>query len=295
MDLIIDKAYDNLSVKDYLYNALGFSTALVKRLKYLENGILLNGKHVTVRQALSAGDILTLAYEDTECEIGDNITPCELPLSIIYEDEHIIALDKPAGMPTHPSHNHHTDTLANALAFYFKKQSRPFVFRAINRLDADTSGIVLVAKSKHASHLITSVLQADGFEKKYVALLHGRLEADGEIDLPIMRAHDSTMIRIVDTVQTPISKRALTRYRIITAEDERTLVCASPITGRTHQLRVHFSHIGHPIFGDGLYGTTSDGSDFPRLALHCNSLRFKHPFTGKELTLCAPVPSDFNI
>ncbi|MBO7148469.1 MAG: RluA family pseudouridine synthase [Clostridia bacterium] len=295
MDLIIDKAYDNLSVKDYLYNALGFSSALVKRLKYLDNGILLNGKHVTVRQVLNVGDKLTLAYDDTEHEISDSITPCELPLSIIYEDEHIIALDKPAGMPTHPSHNHHSDTLANALAYYFKLQSRPFVFRAVNRLDADTSGIVLVAKSKHASHLLTSVLQADGFKKEYIALLHGRLEDDGEIDLPIMRAHDSTMIRIVDTAQTPLSKRALTRYRIIKAEDERTLVHASPITGRTHQLRVHFSHIGHPIFGDGLYGTTSDGSDFPRLALHCKGLSFKHPFTGEELTLYAPVPNNFYI
>lgn len=295
MDLIIDKSCDNMSLKDYLYNVLRFSTALVKRLKYLDDGILLNGAHVTVRHILKTGDTLSLAYDDTDVEICDNITPCELPLSVIYEDEHIIALDKPTGMPTHPSHNHHTDTLANALAYYFAKQSRPFIFRAINRLDADTSGIVLVAKSKHASHLLTKELQADGFVKEYIALLHGRLEDDGEIDLPIMRAHNSTMLRVVDTEQTPLSKRALTRYRIIKSEGVCSLVCASPITGRTHQLRVHFSHIGHPIFGDGLYGKTSDGSDFTRLALHCKSLSFKHPFTGERLTLCAPVPTDINI
>ena len=295
MDLIIGKSSDNTSVKDYLYNTLRFSTALVKRLKYLENGILVNGTHVTVRYVLRTGDTLSLAYDDTDGEICDNIAPCELPLSIIYEDEHIIALDKPAGMPTHPSHNHHTDTLANALAYYFAKRSRPFVFRAVNRLDADTSGIVLVAKSKHASHLLTSELQSGGFEKEYSALLHGRLEVGGEIDLPIMRAHDSTMLRVVDTSNTDLSKPALTKYRVEQLACDRTLVCASPITGRTHQLRVHFSHIGHPIFGDGLYGITSDGSDHTRLALHCKKMSFTHPFTGERLTLCAPVPTDINI
>ena len=295
MDITIDKSCDKMSVKDYLYTRLCFSTAFIKRLKYLPDGILVNGAHVTVRHILRQGDILSLSYDDLPDEISENVVPCELGISIVYEDEHMIALDKPAGMPTHPSHNHHTDTLANALAFYFSSMSRPFVFRAINRLDADTSGIVLVAKSRHAAHLLTKTLCEGGFEKRYTALLHGAFEQDGCINLPIMRCSDSTMLRCVDTEGTGRSKPALTQYTIIKRLDDRTVVNAFPITGRTHQLRVHFSHIGHPIFGDGLYGVTTDGADFPRLALHCTSLSFSHPFTEKKLELYAPVPDEMNL
>ncbi|MBQ7821801.1 MAG: RluA family pseudouridine synthase [Clostridia bacterium] len=295
MTLTIDKSGDKMTVKDYLYGKLRFSTSLVKKLKYTDGGILVNGEHSTVRRVLCDGDTLTLAYDDTDDDISENVAPCDLPLDIIYEDEHIIALNKPAGMPTHPSHNHHTDTLANALAYYFAQRSRPFVFRAVNRLDADTSGIVLVAKSKHAAYLLASELQAHGFEKTYTALLHGRLDSDGRIELPIMRVPDSTMLRCADTKYTDSSKHALTVYSVIKASDDRTLVSASPITGRTHQLRVHFSYLGHPIFGDGLYGKTNDGSDFPRLALHCRALTFTHPFTGVRITLSAPVPDEITI
>lgn len=291
MRIYIDEHSNGMSVKQYLYGTLGYSSALVKKLKFNPGGIRVNGKDVTVRYALKTDDLLELTYEAS----SENIVPTDIPLAIIYEDEYMIALDKPHGMPTHPSHNHYTDTLANAVMYYFTQKGLPFVFRAVNRLDADTSGIVLVAKEPHAAHLLADMMQAGGFTKKYTALLHGKLTQGGVIDLPIMRAEDSTMLRRVDTSYTTNSKRALTSYEIISTVDDRTLVRASPITGRTHQLRVHFSHIGHPIYGDGLYGVCKDGSDYPRLALHCSSLSFEHPMTHEHITLTSPTPNDISL
>lgn len=291
MTFTIDESLNGCTVKRFLYSTLSFSSALVKKLKSTDNGILVNGEHVTVRYVLKENDVISLAYDDSESDISDNVEPADIPIDIIYEDEHIVALNKSAGMPTHPSHNHHRDTLANGLAYYFKSKSRPFVFRAVNRLDADTSGVVLVAKSKHSAHLLSKAMINGDFTKTYTALIHGRLECDGEINLPIMRKSTSTMLRMVDTQNTEHSKPSLTKYSIIKNSEAATLVSASPISGRTHQLRVHFSHIGHPIFGDGLYGISDDGSDFPRLALHCTSLEFTHPFTHERLTLSAPIPA----
>ncbi len=292
MTITIDKYAHGKTVKEYLFTNLRFSVSLVKRLKAMPSGILVNGEHATVRRVLSQGDILELAYEDGEDDVSENVEPVCLPLDIIYEDEHMIALNKPAGMPTHPSHNHYRDTLANALSYYFKQKSRPFVFRAINRLDSDTSGVVLVAKSKHSAHLIAKELAGGFFEKVYVALLHGEIPEGGIIDTPIMRKPGSTMLRCTDPLHTGDSKPCLTKYEVIKTSGDRTMVYASPITGRTHQLRVHFSSIGHPIFGDGLYGITPDGSDFTRLALHCVFLSFTHPFTHERIKLEAKLPDE---
>lgn len=288
----IDGLYENMTVKDYLYKVLALSSNTVKKLKQTENGITVNGTHVTVRYVLTEGDTLSLILDDTEDDVSENVVPAEFPLSIVYEDEYMIALNKPAGMPTHPSHNHHTDTLANALAYRFKISNTPFVFRAINRLDADTSGIVLVAKTRHAASKLAETMQKGGFDKAYFAIVHGRIDADGEIDLPIRRRTDSTMLRECCKPGDEKAKTALTVYKVIrqkqSGESFTTLISASPITGRTHQLRVHLSHISHPILGDGLYGITNDGSDYKRLALHCYSLGFIHPFTGERLNIAAP-------
>lgn len=287
----IDGRLAGKTVKDYLFTELSLSAGSVKRLKSIDSGITVNGTHVTVRYVLNEGDMLELMLDDTDADASENVPPTNLPIDIVYEDEYMIALNKSAGMPTHPSHNHHTDTLANALAYRFVSENKPFVFRAVNRLDADTSGIVLVAKSRDSACKLSKVMQSGGFEKYYDAIVYGRITSDGEIDLPIMRAKDSTMLRRCDTEYTDRSKPALTVYKVINhlkvGENECTHLKASPITGRTHQLRVHFSHKSHPILGDGLYGRTNDGSDFTRLALHCSHLAFTHPFTGERLELYA--------
>ena len=292
MQIIIKHDGDGSTVKDYLYGNLGYSSNLIKELKKIPDGITVNGQHVTVRYVLKSGDKLNLSTDDTFDSASDSVVPVKLPLDIIFEDEYIIALNKPAGMPTHPSHNHHNDTLANSLAYYFDSQNRPFVFRAINRLDADTSGIVLVAKDKDTAFKLSKSMAEGKIQKKYVALLYGVLNGSGKIDLPIRRSETSTMLRVVDMSPNADTKHALTTYDTICTSDKYTLVSASPVTGRTHQLRVHFSHIGNPICGDGLYGITTDGSDYPRLALHAYYLSFPHP-NGDKTVLTAPIPECF--
>ncbi len=292
MQIQIDGSFDGITVKDFLYKNLSFSSNMVKKLKSLQDGITVNGSHVTVRYTLCTGDNLFLMTDDLHTP--DNIKPVKLPLDILYEDGYLIALNKPAGMPTHPSHNHHTDTLANSLAYYYSQSHRPFVFRAINRLDADTSGIVLVAKDKNSAFKLAKSMSDGKIQKKYVALLHGSISFEGEIKLPIKRSQTSTMLRVVDTSPNSDAKFALTKYKTIHKFDGYTLVSAAPVTGRTHQLRVHFATVGNPICGDGLYGITSDGSDFPRLALHAYYLSFPHPNDGTEMTLTAPIPDNLD-
>ncbi len=294
MQFTINSDTDGITIRDFLYNHLGYSSNMVKNLKKIPEGIKVNGEHVTVRYILKSGDCIELFTDDTYNSASENVTPVKLPLDIIYEDDYIIALNKPSGMPTHPSHNHHDDTLANSLAYYYSQMNRPFVFRAINRLDADTSGIVLVAKDKDTAFKLSKSMSDGKISKKYVALLHGTLIGSGKIELPIRRSETSTMLRVVDTTCGANTKHALTLYSTLSSLDGYTLVSASPVTGRTHQLRVHFSHIGNPICGDGLYGITNDGSDYPRLALHAYYLSFPHPQIG-EMALTAPIPECFDL
>ena len=280
------------TVKDWFFSN-GFSNNQIKRLKSLDDGILLNGQRVTVRRLLSPGDTLSLRLEDD----GDNpsLVPTELPLSVLYEDENIIALDKPAGMPTHPSHGHFEDTLANGLAFLFRKRGEPFVFRAVNRLDRGTSGIVLVAKNSKAAADLSEAMKAGMIKKTYVALVNGNMSGSGVIDRPIRRQAESIITREVCDIDLPGAKRAVSEYRVISSGGGWSFVELNPVTGRTHQLRVHLSSVGHPIAGDGLYGTaetvpTAPDRLFDRPALHCRRLRIF--FADSDILIEAPLPDD---
>ena len=280
------------TVKDWFFSN-GFSNNQIKRLKSLDDGILLNGQRVTVRRLLSPGDTLSLRLEDD----GDNpsLVPTELPLSVLYEDENIIALDKPAGMPTHPSHGHFEDTLANGLAFLFRKRGEPFVFRAVNRLDRGTSGIVLVAKNSKAAADLSEAMKAGMIKKTYVALVNGAMSGSGVIDRPIRRQAESIITREVCDIDSPGAKRAVSEYRVISSGGGWSFVELNPVTGRTHQLRVHLSSVGHPIAGDGLYGTaetvpTAPDRLFDRPALHCRRLRIF--FADSDILIEAPLPDD---
>lgn len=292
MTTTITAEFAGKTVKDWFFSN-GFSNNQIKRLKSLDDGILLNGQRVTVRRLLSPGDILSLRLEDD----GDNpsLVPTELPLSILYEDENIIALDKPAGMPTHPSHGHFEDTLANGLAFLFRKRGEPFVFRAVNRLDRGTSGIVLVAKNSKAAADLSEAMKAGMIKKTYVALVNGNMSGRGVIDRPIRRQAESIITREVCDIDLPRAKRAVSEYRVISSGGGWSFVELNPVTGRTHQLRVHLSSVGHPIAGDGLYGTaetTPTALDrlFDRPALHCRRLRIF--FADSDILIEAPLPDD---
>lgn len=252
MRYIIDDKFSGMLLREYLRGVLGLSHGTLTVLKKDPRGILLNGEHATVRAVLSAGDELSLALEDAESAL--QLQPVDLPVDVLYEDGACVVCSKPPFMPTHPSHGHYTDTLANALAFRYAERGVPFVFRAVNRLDSGTSGAVLVARSRAAAAIFGQAMQSGGIGKVYLALLRGEgLPDSGVINAPIARLRESIILRGVAAD----GDRALTRYRCIctcTVGGERcTAVLAEPITGRTHQLRVHFSHIGHPIYGDTLY------------------------------------------
>ena len=276
------------TVGDFLKTVLNFPSSTVTFLKTRENGIMLNGERVTVRKTLKSGDTLELEYADekTVAELS-NIIPVQLPLDIIYQDSDIIALNKPPFMPTHPSHNHRDDTLANGLRYYFDSLDIPFIFRAVNRLDNNTSGIVLISKNRLAAAKLSKQMLNKDIRKSYIAVIHGCPKNEhGEICAPIKREQESIIKRIVSDD----GAYSFTKYRTIYSNGMYSIVEASPITGRTHQLRVHFAHIGHPICGDSLYGYPSEF--IARQALHAYKLSFIHPINEKRLTLIAPPVKD---
>ena len=282
----IPAEYDGRILRSYLKLTLGLSTAVLAKLKNHERGIMVNGQRVTVRYILREGDVLELFDRDTADTATETVIPCEHPLDILYEDDFVIALHKPAGMPTHPSHGHLTDTLGNALAFRYAEEAEPFVFRPLGRLDRNTSGVVVAGKTRAASGCLGRSLVRGEVTKRYIALLVGEVPATEEIcliDAPIYRIEEpceegfASIKRAVGDPESTGAVRALTRYRVLATGGGHTLVLCEPVTGRTHQLRVHFSHLGYPILGDDLYGEVSE--TMSRHALHALSLSVPMPFS----------------
>ncbi|MBQ3126329.1 MAG: RluA family pseudouridine synthase [Clostridia bacterium] len=287
MDLLIGAEQAGKSVFDILRREMGLSSRMLTRLKQDAQGILVDGERVTVRYRLTAGQRLTLAVDDRTS--AEHILPIALPLDILMADPDFFAVNKPPDMPTHPSHGHYDDTLANALAYHCAERGEPFVFRPVNRLDRNTSGIVLVARNQIAAARLAASMQAGEIEKRYLALLDGVLTDDaGELCAPICRTAESIITRRVCAEGE--GDYALTRWRVLARTETHTLVEASPVTGRTHQLRVHFAHLGCPIHGDDLYGRAAD--DLPRQALHAAVLTFPHPADHRPICLTAPPPDD---
>lgn len=289
MQMTIPHAFDGVLLRSFLRVELRLSAKMIKHLKFLPDGILINGEHVTVRYVLKAGDLLSLSVEDSE---NADIEPVDLPVEILYEDADIVIPSKPANMPTHPSHDHYGDTVANALAFRYRESGVPFVFRPVNRLDRNTSGLLLIARNRPTAGRLTEQMKKKQIEKTYLAVLDGEMsEKDGVIDACLHRTEQSIILREVCPPDAPDADAALTAYTVLAAGNGHTLVEARPLTGRTHQLRVHFASVGHPITGDDLYGTPSP--DISRHALHARTLAFSHPTTGEKMEIRAPLPSDF--
>ena len=285
-----ENEFAGLSVLCVLTSRLGFSRRSIARLKRKENGILINGAHATVRAVIREGDVLTVNFEDETADSDEKLIPSDVLPDIIYEDDDIIAVNKPPFMPTHQSHGHFNDTLANSLALYFKRQDRPFVFRSVNRLDRNTSGAVLVAKSNLSAHKLSRSMKLDGIKKTYLAILSGTLpEQEGVICSYIRRKEKSVILREA-CGKTDDAKLSVTKYRVIAQDNGLSLVLARAVTGRTHQLRVHFSLVGASILGDDLYGESSPL--IARHALHSLHLTLDHPTTHKALSLTARIPDD---
>ncbi len=265
--------FDGKKITEYLKNALMLSASLIKKVKF--GGVFINGENVHMRAVVHAGDEIYVKLPE---ESSKNIKEIEMPLEIIFEDEYLIALNKPSGMPTHPSKGNSLPTLAEGLMAYFKGES--FVFRAINRLDRDTSGIVIIAKDAHTANKLSGEMKSGGFVKKYVGIVCGvPSPSEGLIDAPIERECEGNIKRVVRSD----GKRALTAYKVIKRLDFDDSVCEMTLyTGRTHQIRVHMAYIGHPLRGDFLYGDRIEGENY---RLHAKSLEFTHPITGERIKL----------
>ena len=285
----VTKEQHGMSLLQYLKRELGFSSKLIKHLKFSPDGITVNGEHATVRRVLQCGDTVVLAFEDEE---SAPIAPVDLPIEILFEDDDLVVPSKPANMPTHPSHDHHYDTVANALAYRYQQMGVKFVFRPINRLDRNTSGLLLIARNRPTAGKLSAAMKEGAIRKSYLAVLDGELqEKEGVINAPLHRTAQSIIVREVCAPDAPDADPALTEFRVLATENGHTLVEAHPITGRTHQLRVHFAHLRHPITGDDLYGTPSP--DIARHALHAHRLLFPHPADNRPMDLTAPLASDF--
>ncbi|MBQ3815996.1 MAG: RluA family pseudouridine synthase [Clostridia bacterium] len=289
MDIRVSPAHAGKTIREFLTRDLGYSSNLLKRLKFSENGIRVDGQWVTVRHVLREGEVLSLAVEDRPEDVSPYLIPSDLPLGILYEDAWITAVNKPPDMPAHPSQGHHLDTAANALAYRYR--DRVYVFRPVNRLDRDTSGCMLTSNTKDASYKMYAAMTEGRIAKRYLAVLDGiPAERAGEIRSYMRRKPDSVIEREECSPDADGAKLAVTRYRVLAESDGRSLVLCSPLTGRTHQLRVQFAGIGCPITGDSLYGTASPL--IPRHALHSWQTTFPHPMTGEKMTVTAPLPAD---
>lgn len=262
------------TIRDFL-REFGVSSSLLKKLKHTENGITLNGKFAKSIELLSTGDILKISIENSG-EMPKRLENSNV--QVCYNDEDIIVLNKPPYMPVHESRNHRGDTLANVAACYMEKDT---AFRAVYRLDRDTSGLVLIAKNE-----LSACKLAGKVKKSYYAVCQGILTGEGTIDLPIRRIEESIIVRgVFDD-----GERAVTHWKAVKSFNDKTLLCINLETGKTHQIRVHFSHLGYPLLGDSLYG--GDCTEINRQALHCKTISFIHPVTGQNITVDSDFPDD---
>lgn len=260
----------------------GISRSLLRRAKAGEQ-ILLNGERVKSNHPVRKGDCLELLMEQQ----SSAVIPEQIKLNIIYEDEDLLAVSKPPQMLVHPLTNQATGTLANAIAHHWQQKGEQNLIRLVHRLDRDTSGLVLVAKNPYVHQQLQQQMQREQFVRRYLALVQGvPVPARGVIDAPIGLVPGS----IIERVVTPTGKAAVSHYWVLRQDKYHSLVCLELKTGRTHQVRVHMAHLGHPLLGDSLYG--GEMGLIKRQALHCAYLAFTHPITGKKMQLVCPLPED---
>ena len=280
----ISEEFENQTIGQFL-KAKSFSAPIVTHLKRTQRGILRNGEWGRVRDVLQLGDTLVLNLVETES--SENIVPSPLPLEIVYEDEDLLIINKEANRPIHPSQGNYDNTLANAVAYYFKQKGESFTYRCINRLDKDTTGLLIIAKHMYSASLLSDMVQNREIHREYLAIAAGEVPESGTITAPIARVEGSTIERKVDEEN---GEYACTHYKRLQYKNGYSLVSLKLETGRTHQIRVHLKHIGHPLPGDFLYNP--DYSVINRQALHSYRLSFIHPITGKEMQFEAEMPKD---
>ena len=280
LTFVVSSEYAGTKAGKYLRTVCNLSARTLTLLKKTEGSMTADGALLRTIDILKEGSVIKIILPD---EIN-TIVPIKGELNILYEDSYLLVVNKPGNMPVHPVKTHQEDTLANIIAYHYREKQSEFVFRAINRLDRNTSGLVIIAKDRHTA----SVLQKTDIKKKYLAICHGIPGDCGTINEPIGLKDDSKIVRTI----CESGQNAITHYKRLSSSGGFSLIELNLETGRTHQIRCHMSYIGHPLIGDDLYGGNND--ILKRQALHCSNISFKHPFTNESVEINCELPEDMN-
>lgn len=278
LNFVIDEKYDRKQLKCFLKNEMGMSSRLTKKLKNSDVGLLRNSEKIRTVDYIFKGDKIEINID----EGSNDIEPTFGKLDVVYEDDDMLVINKSPLVAMHPTHNHQGDTLANDVAGYLKTMGKICTFRSVGRLDKGTSGLVVIALNAYCA----CKLSKKNIEKTYYAIVEGLYEGEGIIDKPIFRPDPMKTLRAVGED----GERAVTRWKAIAQDENRTLLEIHLETGRTHQIRVHFASLSTPLLGDRMYGV--ERNDITHQALHCGEIRFIHPITKKKMSLRADIPED---
>ncbi|MGG7176761.1 RluA family pseudouridine synthase [Clostridium paraputrificum] len=282
----VEGKYEGASIREFLKEELELSTRLIRGAA-LEQRILVNNDPVRMRHRLHEGDEVIVKLQRKESQ---NIIPEKIDINIVYEDSDILVLNKQPYLVVHPTRSYPTGTLANGVLYYFQESNQDCIVRLVSRLDMNTSGLIIIAKNQFAHMALSKEMKDNNLEKRYLAIVHGHLkEKEGTIDAPIYRPEgdEHGIQRIIDER----GQRSITHYKVVESFEGGDLVECLLETGRTHQIRVHLKYLGHPIYGDSLYGYEEEDL-IPRQALHAYGLDFKSPRTKEVLSLRADLPDD---
>lgn len=289
---ILEKKVINIEegtkIREYLKTELGLSTRLIRSAS-IDKRIFVNDEVVKMNRILNIGEVIKIDLAKDESQ---DIAPEKMEIEVIYEDEDILVVNKKPFMVVHPTKNYQSGTLANGVINYFMESNQNCIVRLVSRLDMNTSGLIIIAKNQFAHGMLSKEMSDNNVEKRYLAIVHGNLEKEsGTIDLPIYKPEgiENGIRRVIDER----GQRSITHYKLIESFGDASLVECKLETGRTHQIRVHLSSIGHPIYGDTLYGAGEEEEDLiKRQALHAYALDFKSPRTGELLSLKSELPQD---
>ncbi|MEY7999023.1 RluA family pseudouridine synthase [Clostridium sp. Mt-5] len=276
---------EGLKLRAYLKKVQRLSSRLIKGAA-LSGRLEIDHKRVKLNHIVKAGESISLNLIKEESQ---NIEPEEMDIQVVYEDKDIIVVNKKPGVVVHPTRSYPNGTLANGLLYYFRERGENCIVRLVSRLDMDTSGLIIVGKNQFAHMCLARDMKSENFEKSYIAVIHGKMDArEGIIDLPIYRNEEAGIKRVVDER----GQRSITHYKVIDDFKNDQLLNLTLETGRTHQIRVHLSYLGHPLYGDTLYGLGDDNQYIKRQALHAYRLKFPHPRGDKIMELESDIPQD---
>lgn len=283
---LIYKICDNdagIKLKEVLYDRMKLSGRLTRKLKRNKT-IYVNDNNIPLHSTLRKGDVVKVVMVDE----ANNFEPQDIPIDVVYEDVDLLIINKQPNIVVHPTKGHPDNTIANGLVNYLHKTEQIFKIRFINRLDRDTSGLLMIGKNPYAQQELSNQMRSNLVEKKYLAVVQGIVKNDrGTIDAPIGRMEDDSIHRTV----IESGQRSITHFEVLDRYHDASLVRLTLETGRTHQIRVHMKHIGHPLIGDELYGYVNEDL-IHRQALHAETLKFKQPRTGEERFVKAEIPED---